>query len=391
MQIPELKLATLTLPATLPAFMNVQAIKIEEVTDYLESEWVTRVIAIVDRLLPMPTLAKPATTDEQHGKDLLAALMDQGPGLDVDSPAAHVSQDTALRFIKMLAVAMSDQLRSCVLGSIEAYLGFWQRYDWLPGTPESKAGYPDGEVPRDLQQPPPHKPPADPDVPELAPELSANTLYRAQHAVTRWGGDLFAAHPPPLFLLQLVVRPGQILLEPSLQEVLAAVEESYNSIIRCTHNVDDIAIKVFDVSAMGRLPSVSLNEPVAEAGRSAILTVVEKNVKGPAALLASFQRDFNQLVQTDTQKYVEEWAAAGHTLEETEAEIQRMAKVFGCAAGGKQSSKPCMCLSHHVVLLAITSPSSYRTCPHPMHESCLASAPHTPLCLFCSTKHLCLV
>lgn len=211
---------------------------------------------------------------------------------------------------------------------------FWARYDWQPGSPEASAGYPDAELPAALRDAPPsaHRPsdaertrspsgahssergshvvPPYVPPPELAPEWSANTMYRASRPVTCWGGDLFAASQPPVFLLELVVsgqglgETASIQLVPSLDEVMSAVLSSYDDVIRATHNVDDISCKVVDVSSMQRLPSVGLDEPVAEAARGAIRGVVEKNLAAPAALLASYNRDFAALVATETAKCV---------------------------------------------------------------------------------------
>jgi hypothetical protein len=47
----------------------------------------------------------------------------------------------------------------------------------------------------------------------------SNLEYRRTHAITKWGGDNFSALPPPLFLVQLVVRDGEIQLAPSLEDV----------------------------------------------------------------------------------------------------------------------------------------------------------------------------
>ena len=45
-----------------------------------------------------------------------------------------------MRFIKMISIIMSDQLRTAVLRSVEAYRGFWQRYDFSLGSEVALAG-----------------------------------------------------------------------------------------------------------------------------------------------------------------------------------------------------------------------------------------------------------
>lgn len=54
--------------------------------------------------------------------DPLAALMEQGTGPAAALAAGDtVSKAQAMRFIKMVSVAMADQLRACAYGSIAAY------------------------------------------------------------------------------------------------------------------------------------------------------------------------------------------------------------------------------------------------------------------------------
>jgi hypothetical protein len=55
---------------------------------------------------------------------------------------------------------------------------------------------------------------------------------------------MFSARPLPLFLVQLIVKDDSLQLVPSLEDVRAAVLQSYDDIITATHNVDDISVKV---------------------------------------------------------------------------------------------------------------------------------------------------
>jgi hypothetical protein len=53
-----------------------------------------------------------------------------------------------------------------------------------------------------------------------------------------------------------------------------------------------------NVTSTTRLSSVQLDEPVACAARDAIRGVVDRNLAAPDVLLASFARDFQQLIDT---------------------------------------------------------------------------------------------
>ncbi len=54
--------------------------------------------------------------------------------------------------------------------------------------------------------------------------------------------------------------------------------------------------QMVNISSDIRLPSVALDDPAAVSGRAAIDAIITKNLRGPAALLASFVRDYASLV-----------------------------------------------------------------------------------------------
>ncbi len=51
-----------------------------------------------------------------------------------------------MRFVRMLSLVMSDQLRTAVLHGVDAYRNFWERYDFNPSDLAGMAGFPDVEV-----------------------------------------------------------------------------------------------------------------------------------------------------------------------------------------------------------------------------------------------------
>ncbi len=69
-----------------------------------------------------------------------------------------------------------------------------------------------------------------------------------------------------------------------------------------------------------------MNDEAANAARSEITEIVRKNLKGPLALLTAYQ-EFQHLVTTEKGTFIRAWADAGHTLEETEAEIERLGRL----------------------------------------------------------------
>ena len=48
-----------------------------------------------------------------------------------------------MRFVKMISLVMTDQLRSAVYGSIRQYNEFWRQYDFSPSEEGARAGYHD--------------------------------------------------------------------------------------------------------------------------------------------------------------------------------------------------------------------------------------------------------
>lgn len=105
-----------------------------------------------------------------------------------------------------------------------------------------------------------------------------------------------------------------------------AVIASFDDIISAAQSVDDISVKIVNVAAEKYLESVSLEHPAAVASRATISGILKKNLRGPAALLESYQ-EFADLVSIRVEDYVENWASGQHSLEESEAEIERLAEL----------------------------------------------------------------
>jgi hypothetical protein len=54
-----------------------------------------------------------------------------------------------MRFVKMLSLIMTEQLRSAVFGSIGQYEEFFKQYDFDPWEEAARAGHPDDLAPDD--------------------------------------------------------------------------------------------------------------------------------------------------------------------------------------------------------------------------------------------------
>ncbi|MEW5317509.1 MAG: hypothetical protein WDW38_008798 [Sanguina aurantia] len=321
----DVQLAELQLPARPADFARLQKNALDSIGDNLMDDWTIKVVAVVENIVQ----ASNITIDG---------------GADVATSAEF---NQIMRFVKMLSLKMSDQLRSSALSSIAAYQQFWERYSLVPGSREALAGYPDRERPQtapptgDLSHEGTTPPPA-----AAAPRTGrqqqqqqqqqqqgaaavahADGARRPSHGGVvdnKWGADLFSPSPPPLFLLDLQVSHGSLVLEPSLEEVVAGVIRSFDRVITATQRVDDISVKIVNMASQTFLPTVQLNEPAALSARSAILAVLTACLAAPAALLASFG-EFAGLVTLDVGDFMAGWRGrATVELEQTVAELERL-------------------------------------------------------------------
>ncbi len=249
LKIADVAMTGLSLPAKLQDFVKVQRMHRDEIADQLSTDWTMKVIAIVEKLIPSgpPAQQQGRSAFETGNGGLDSPLVPSSPpgSPPGKAPAAQepeVNKAQVMRFVKMLSLIMTDQLRTAVFGSIEQYRSFWRQYDFQLWEESMRAGYPDDHTPQDFD-------------PEACPSKShaevvdANTLYRSTHATGKWGEDLFTADPPPLFSVQLLVRESEIRLVPSAEEVEAAVVRSFDEMITAAQSVDDISVKMVNVAA----------------------------------------------------------------------------------------------------------------------------------------------
>ncbi|KAG2430891.1 hypothetical protein HXX76_009864 [Chlamydomonas incerta] len=308
----------LPLPARLGDYARMQRNHRELVADMLSSDWTIKVIAIVERILSGddPEMTALAVAEATLAAGGVGGLGGGGAPPPHTNPFG-LSQAAAMRFIKMVSLAMADQLRTAVLSSIQLCCDFWKQYDVQPGDGHIRAGYPSGEDAEGAGAG------AGGEGPAVEP---ANVWFGRTHPPpAKWGEDLHASWPPPLLLVALQVVDGGVQLVPPLAEVEETVIQTYDDIIAATAKVDDISVKVVNMAMEQYLAAVDpADDPAAVAGRDLVRDIVQKNLVAPADLAASFQ-EFAWLVTASIDDYVAAWAEAGHSLAETDAEVGRLA------------------------------------------------------------------
>lgn len=236
-----------------------------------------------------------------------------------DAPSAPgrsfppVDKAHGLRFIKMLSLTMSDQLRTIALNSIQAYLAFWDRYNFPEGSPDAYLGYP------------------------LAERPNFNASAATEIPVNKWGADLYSGDPAPLFRLTLSVGRNGLALEPELPTVAERVLKTFDAFLASVNGIDDVSAKAADYNSDATLLTVGPEDPIAQDARFEIGVTLDANLVAPTALMASFG-EFDELVTMDIDAYIAAWEAAEHPLEETAAEIARLEALFHAVAAKSESA-----------------------------------------------------
>lgn len=81
------------------------------------------------------------------------------------------------------------------------------------------------------------------------------------------------------------------------------------------------------------LAPIQPSDPLVLGRRQQVAELLERGFAGPRALLASFG-EHTGLLSPAPAEYASAWQAEGHSLEETEAEAERLLQVRGLLAGG---------------------------------------------------------
>jgi hypothetical protein len=221
-----------------------------------------------------------------------------------------------------------------------------------------------------------------------------------------------------MFQLQLLVREGRLQFVPSLEEVQGAVLGMVEAVLQAGGVFEDLAAKVCvvvccgacrarqraDVCAAARtavdscvagsgaggarnaqcslawccvhimwhaqaknpcadavLPGLAANDAAVQRTRAAIASILQAGLAGPLALqecLADLQHQLDAAGDAQQSTLVDAWAAGGHSIQETAAEIQRLKHVClqvlcGCMhEAGTVPRGVCTSQCHHARTLA---------------------------------------
>jgi hypothetical protein len=166
----------------------------------------------------------------------------------------------------------------------------------------------------------------------LAQGMAGKELDDTIAAAVGWGIEDPPPHKPTLFRLPLKFEGSHIAIEPSVADAVGAVLAAYDSIFpigmpdpytRMTH----IGL---DADVAMNLPAPS--SPLFAAIRGEVKAIAEAMLRPLEHLAATFECGCIELMGIDVQKYVADWAGAGHTLDETLAEVVRVRKVLTITA-----------------------------------------------------------
>jgi hypothetical protein len=147
-----------------------------------------------------------------------------------------------------------------------------------------------------------------------------------------WGNEDPPPPAPTLFRLPFKFEGARITLDPSVSDAVGAALAAYDAIFPT--GMPDPYTRM---TRVGRDADVTMNLPESStpffaAIRVEVKAIVEAMLRPLEHLAATFEAGCAELMGIDVQKYVTDWAAASHTLEETLAEVTRIHKVCATAA-----------------------------------------------------------
>lgn len=271
------------IPCSLDEFLDVQSKAMNDTADALKGGWVLRTHGMIDDV---------AMSDQStHMLDQLAAIASDPSLSSVHSAesAETLFRRPIMRFVKSLSLRMADQLWSMVLHSVSEYKDIFERYAFESGSSRAHLG-----IPRD-------------------------------EATGRWGADLAMPVPTSLFRVQLVHVGQTLAFEPSLESLCASILDQFDRMVRSVSEVADVTAK-FCTAGTGLLPSIESSDEYAREIRHArdrIEDILNANLEGPRRLLASFDHEFEALINSDVATYVASWRASQPSLEANVEEINR--------------------------------------------------------------------
>jgi hypothetical protein len=86
-------------------------------------------------------------------------------------------------------------------------------------------------------------------------------------------------------------------------------------------------LQMRDISCEAQLLAITSDEPLVQQQRQALSDMVAEALSGPAHMLQALQRQFDDLLQLDVDKYSSAWGRAQRSLEQDLQEISRWQQV----------------------------------------------------------------
>ena len=250
------KMESLQRPLALSDFSSCQRQHVVDSMAYLRNEWTISVIQMVEELTPVGGF----TID-----------------LHPDSAEAQY-RDSIIRFVKRLSLVMADELRTCVLESLESYSRLWTDFVADADGAENETS--------------------------SAPVSS------------------------PLFKVQLKISDRKVVYEPSLREFADSSLYVIDDVISSVVGIEDITSKLNTTleTENNEIPTMSATEKAVVECKESIASIIKAQLEGPHQLLSKFEK-YADLVECDVDEFMEQWNAGEHSLEEVMAEVEKYSEL----------------------------------------------------------------
>eukprot|EP00002_Diphylleia_rotans_P015940 TRINITY_DN308_c0_g1_i6.p1 TRINITY_DN308_c0_g1~~TRINITY_DN308_c0_g1_i6.p1 ORF type:complete len:4231 (+),score=876.63 TRINITY_DN308_c0_g1_i6:183-12875(+) len=242
----------LFLPCELSALFDHQANHMDDIQLLLLQEWLNSVESNVFLRLELPT--------DHHQR----RIPDQAPTTSYALP-----DDKLRKFLRLISLIMSDQLRKLVVDSLQSFVALIERYRWT-----------------------------------------------SEEAVD--------STRTPLLVIRLIVKDDEFVFEPSFEQLKATIFQIYDNVITNCERFPRI-----DASKGFRNPDspefllvVSRTDEIYISGYNKINNILEENFEGPR-LLASLYKEYEYLLTMNRGKYASEFLEKKPTLDLYREEIDK--------------------------------------------------------------------
>ena len=206
----DFKMESLKRPIALADFSSCQRQHIVDSLEYLRNEWTISIIHMVEELIPVG-------------------------GFNFDlSPDSSEAQyrDSIIRFVKMISLVMADELRTCIINSLESYSFMWSEFK--EGDTETEEGI---------------------------------------------KGVTGASTGNPMFKIQLNIDERKVIYEPSLESFVDSTLYAIDDVIRSAVGIEDISSKLNTSldSTVEFIPTVGPNDKQVLDCKATVAEIFERN------------------------------------------------------------------------------------------------------------------